>query len=170
MYSSIAISLRRPLGVLLAASLLCAGAACSRTHTVTTADGRVSYQDKGKDAGTVTVTGKDGQTATLNFNQNKVPDDYPKDVPIYSPSKVVMSQSVSDKNARNLMLESPDASDKIVDFYKKGLDGNGWKTESTMATAQLTILTATKEQREVMLQITDSGAKRGIMQVVADKH
>ena len=135
-----------------------------------TADGKVSYQDKGKDAGTVTVTGKDGKTATLSFNQNKVPDDYPKDVPIYSPSRVVMSQSVSDKNARNLMLESTDASDKIVDFYKKGLDGNGWKTESTMTTAQLTILTSSKDQRQVVLQITDGGAKRSVMQVVSDKH
>ena len=135
-----------------------------------TADGKVSYQDKGKDAGTVTVTGKDGKTATLSFNQNKVPDDYPKDVPIYSPSRVVMSQSVSDKNARNLMLESTDASDKIVDFYKKGLDGNGWKTESTMTTAQLTILTASKDERQVVLQITDGGAKRSGMQVVSDKH
>jgi hypothetical protein len=168
MYSPIAKSPRRPLGALLAASLLFAGA-CSRSRTVSTADGKISYQEKGKDAGTVTVTGKDGKTATLSFNQNKVPDDYPKDVPVYSPAKVVMSQSFSEKKARNLMLESADAADKIVDFYKKGLDGNGWKTESTMTTAQLTILTATKEQRQVMLQITDSGGKRGVMQVVSDK-
>jgi hypothetical protein len=140
MYCPIVKSPRRPLGALLAACLLLAGAACSRSHTVTTADGKVSYQDKGKD------------------------------VPIYSPAKVVMSQSVSDKNARNLMLESTDASDKIVDFYKKGLDGNGWKTESTMTTAQLTILTASKDQRQVVLQITDGGAKRSVMQVVSDKH
>jgi hypothetical protein len=169
MYSTIVKNPRRPLGALLCAGLLLAGAACSRSRTITTADGKVSYQEKGKDAGTVTVTGKDGQSATLNFNQNKVPDDYPKDVPIYNPAKVVMSQSASDKNARNLMLESPDASDKIVDFYKKGLEGNGWKTESTMATAQLTMLTATKDKREVVLQITDAGDKRGVMQVVSDK-
>jgi hypothetical protein len=160
---------RRPFGALLAAGLLCAGAACSRSHTVSTADGKVSYQDKGKDAGTVTVTGKDGQTATLTFNQNKVPDDYPKDVPIYAPSKIVMSQSVSQENARNLMLESPDALDKIVDFYKKRLDSSGWKTESTMTTAQLTMLTATKDQRQLTLQITDSGDKRGVMQILSDK-
>jgi len=80
-----------------------------------------------------------------------------------------MAQSVSDQNAHNLMLESQDAVDKIVDFYKKGLDDNGWKTESTMTTAQLTILTANKEKRQVVLQITDSGGKRSIMQVVSDK-
>ena len=154
---------------MLAASLLLAGAACSRTHTISTSGGNVSYQEKGKDAGTVTVTGKDGKSATLSFNQNKVPDDYPKDVPIYSPAKVVMSQSASDKNVRNLMMESPDASDKIVDFYKKGLDSSGWKTESSVATDKLTILSATKDQRQVMLQIGDNGGKRSIMQVVADK-
>jgi len=169
MYSRIVNKPLRPFGALLAASLLMATAACSRSHTVTTADGKDSYQEKGKDAGTVTVTGKDGNTATLSFNQNKVPDDYPKDVPIYSPAKVVMSQSASEKNTRNLMLESADAADQIVAFYKKGLDGNGWKTESTMTTAQLTVLTATKEQRQVVLQITDSDGKRGIMQVLSDK-
>lgn len=169
MYSRIVKSPRRPLAALLAASLLCAGAACSRTHTITTSNGKVSYREKGKDAGTVTVTGKDGKTATLSFNQNKVPDDYPKDVPIYSPAKVVMSQSASDKNARNLMLEASDGADKIGDFYKKGLESNGWKTETTMNTGQLTMYTATKDQRSLTLQITDSGNKRNVMQVVADK-
>ncbi|MGA3079414.1 MAG: hypothetical protein ABSG56_37760, partial [Bryobacteraceae bacterium] len=61
-----------------------------------------------------------------------------------------------------------DALDKIVDFYKKGLDSNGWKTESTMTTAQLTMLTATKDQRQLMLQISDSGDKRGVMQNLSD--
>jgi hypothetical protein len=169
MYTSIVKHPWRPLSALLSAGLLFVAAACSRTHSVSTAEGQVSYQEKGKDAGTVTVTGKDGQTATLNFNQNKVPDDYPKDVPIYTPSKIVMSQSVSQENARNLVLESPDALDKIVDFYKKGLESNGWKTESTMATAQLTMFTATKDKRELTLQISDSSGKRSVMQILADK-
>ncbi len=136
---------------------------------MSTSGGTVTYQDKGKDSTAITVTGKDGKTASLTFNQNKAPDDYPKDVPIYSPAKVVMSQSGSDKNARNLVLESPDAVDKIVDFYKKGLDSNGWKTESTMTTPQMTMFTATKDNRQLLLQISDSGGKRGVMQVISDK-
>ena len=90
-------------------------------------------------------------------------------MPIYSPAKIVMSQSISQENARNVVLESPDAIDKIVDFYKKGLDSNGWKTESTMTTAQLTMLTSTKDQRQLTLQISDSGDKRGVMQMLTDK-
>jgi hypothetical protein len=160
---------RRPLLALLAATIVLGGTACSRTHTVSTGDGTVTYQDKGKDAGAITVTGKDGKTASLTFDQNKVPDDYPKDIPIYSPAKVIMSQSVSDQNSRNLVMESTDPADKIVDFYKKGLDSNGWKTESNMTTAQMTMFTATKDQRQVLLQIGDNGGKRSIMQVVSDK-
>ncbi|HVN05862.1 MAG TPA: hypothetical protein VMT86_15680 [Bryobacteraceae bacterium] len=154
---------------LLAGALLLASAACSRSHTVRTSDGTLTYKEKGKDSGTISVTGKDGKTATLTFNQNKLPDDYPKDIPIYSGSKVVMSQSVSENHTHNLMLETEDSSDKVVDFYKKGLDGNGWTTESTLTTPQMTILAGTKEQRHVMVQIGDSGAKRSIMQVVSDK-
>jgi hypothetical protein len=90
-------------------------------------------------------------------------------VPIYSPAKIVMSQSISQENARNLVLESADAIDKIVDFYKKGLDSNGWKTESTMTTAQLTMLTSTKDQRQLTLQISDSSDKRHVMQILTDK-
>jgi hypothetical protein len=87
----------RPLGALLAAGLLCARAACSRSHTVTNADG-------------------------------SQPADYPKDAPIYTPSEVVMAQTLSEKNARNLTLASTDSVDNIAGFYKKALDGNGWKT------------------------------------------
>ena len=163
-------SRRRPLIALLAGCTLCAAAACSRSHTVTTSDGKVTYQEKGKDAGTVTVTGKDGKTATLSFNQNKIPDDYPKDVPLYGGVKVVMSQSASDKNERNLMLESSDAADKIAEYYKTELDRNGWKTETTMNTGGLQMFTANKDRRSIMIQITDSGGKRGIMQVLSDKN
>jgi hypothetical protein len=159
---------RRIVGTLLAVWLLL-GAGCGRSRTVVTGDGKVSYQDKGKDAGTVTVTGQDGQTATVNYSDNKVPADYPKDVPVYSPAKVVMSQSTSEWNSHNLVMESPDASDKIAAFYKKGLEDNGWKTESAISTPQMTMLNGTKEQRQVVLQITDSDSKRSIMHLVADK-
>ena len=61
------------------------------------------------------------------------------------------------------------ANKQIADFYKKGLDSNGWKTESTMTTAQMTMFTATKDNRQVLLQISDNGGKRGVMQVISDK-
>ena len=158
--------LRRLPGALLGGCLLLATAACS--HTITTPDGKVTIKDKGKDSGTITVTGKDGQKATVSYNENKIPDDYPKDVPVYS-AKVVMAQTFSEKHARNLVMESGDGVDKISDFYKKGFEGGGWKTESTMTTDKLTMITFSKENRQVLVQISDGGDKRSIMQVLTDK-
>jgi len=165
---------RNPLGprrllIALLGGCLVFAAACSRSHTVTTSDGKVTYQDKGKDAGTVSVTGKDAKTATLDFNGGKIPADYPKDVPVYSSAKVVMSQSASEKNARNLMLESSDSADQISQFYNKELDRNGWKTETTVNTAQMHMFAANKDGKQLTIQISDSGDKRGIMQILADK-
>jgi hypothetical protein len=152
-----------------AGALLLSSAACSRSRTYTTSDGKVSVEQKGKDASRITVAGKDGNTSTLSFNENKVPDDYPKDIPVYSPAKVIMAQSASDQNARNLVLESQDPSDSIVAFYKKGLESNGWSTENTLTTPQMTMLTAKKDKRQVVLQISDDHSKRSIMQTAADK-
>jgi hypothetical protein len=161
-------SRRRALTALLAGGLVCAAAACNRSHTVTTTDGQVTYKEKGKDAGSVKVTGKDGKTATLEFHQGRIPDDYPKDVPVYS-GKVVMAQAISEKNARNLMLETSDSAGKIAEFYRKELERNGWRTETTVATGSVSMIGANKDQKQIVIQITDSGGKRSIMQVLSDK-
>ena len=42
------------------------------------------------------------------FYGAKLPADYPKDVPVYDGGKVIMSQSATEKNMRNLVLESTD--------------------------------------------------------------
>jgi hypothetical protein len=65
MYARFPESRRRPTSELLAGCLGLVAAACTRTHTFTTAHGDVTYQQKGKDAGTVTVTGKDGKIAAF---------------------------------------------------------------------------------------------------------
>ena len=62
-----------------------------------------------------------------------------------------------------------DASDKIVAFYKGGLESNGWKIEGTVAMGDMSMLTATKAARSSWSQITNSNDKRSIMQTVADK-
>jgi hypothetical protein len=35
----------------------------------------------------------------------KVPDDYPKDVPLYEGTKVIMSNTASEKHAKHLVME-----------------------------------------------------------------
>ena len=143
--------------------------ACSRSRTYTSKDGSVTVEQKGKDASSMTFTGKNGETVAINMNGGKVPDDYPKDVPLYEGTKVIMSNSASEKHARHLMLESKDPADKIAEYYKKGLDSNGWKIDGTMNMGEMNMFTASKDNRQLVVQISNSADKRTISQVLSDK-
>ena len=149
------------------AALLVLG--CSHSTTYTSKDGSVTVEQKGKDQGSMTFTSKDGNKVEVNSSGGKVPDDYPKDLPVYGDAKVTLSTSVSEKNARNLILESPDAADKITDFYKKGLESNGWKLDGSMNMGEMSMFTATKDKRKAVIQVINEKDKRTINQVLTDQ-
>ena len=154
--------------VLAAAAWLCTG--CGRTHTISTGDGKVTVTEKGKEgAASMTFTGKSGEKVTMDINSGKLPGDYPADAPVYKDAKITLSQTVSEKNGRNLVMETGDAADKIAAFYKTGLESNGWKIEGTVAMGELNMITAAKGTRQFVVQITNSGDRRSIMQTLADK-
>src|SRR5271155_2919691 len=83
-------------------------AGCSHGTTYTSKDGSVTVEKKGNDQSSMTFTGKDGQKVEINAGGGKVPADYPKDMPVYEGTKVVMSQSANEKNTHTLVLESSD--------------------------------------------------------------
>ena len=149
--------------------LTVASGACSRSRTYTSRDGSVTVEQKGKDAGSMTFTGKNGETVAITMNGGKVPDDYPKDVPLYEGTKVIMSNTASEKHAKHLVLESTDPADKIAEYYKKGLESNGWKIEGTMNMGEMNMFTASKENRQLVVQIANSADKRTITQILTDK-
>ncbi len=141
---------------------------CNR-HTYSTADGSVTVQQKGKDASTMKFTGRDGKQVSIDMNAGSVPSDYPKDAPVYKNAKVVLSQTISEKNGRHLMLETSDPAPKIVEFYKKELEANGWKTDASMDMGAMSMITANKENRQLVVQVIGDNDKRSINQTLADK-
>ncbi|MDQ2900314.1 MAG: hypothetical protein M3Y07_11005 [Acidobacteriota bacterium] len=148
--------------------ILCLSA-CAR-HTYSTADGRVTIDQKGKDASSMKFTGRDGKQVSIDMNTGSMPPDYPKDVPVYKDAKVVISQTMSEKNGRHIMLETADPAAKIVDYYKKELDANGWKTEASMDLGAMSMITADKDKRRLVIQVVgDNDNKRSINQTLADK-
>ena len=116
----------------------------------------------------MTFTGKGGQKIVIDSG-GKVPDDYPKDVPVYSGAKVIVTQSATEKNTRTLVLESNDPFDKIADSYKKGLESNGWKVEGPINMGEMNMFTAVKDKRQAVVQVIDSGEKRTVNQILSDK-
>ncbi|MGI8989538.1 MAG: hypothetical protein ACR2I2_08130 [Bryobacteraceae bacterium] len=143
-------------------------AACTR-HTYTSAGGSVAIDQKGKDASSMTFTGRDGKQVSIEMNTGSMPSDYPRDVPVYKDARVVMAQSMSEKHGRHVMLETSDPAAKIVDYYKRELGANGWKIEANMSTPAMDMITAAKDKRQLVVQVIGNNEKRSINQTVADK-
>ena len=151
--------------VVLSLVLLLAG--CNRSKTVSTPNGDVKVEESGK-AGqsSVTFSGKNGESVTINSEGGKLPDDYPKDVPVATGAKIVMATSANtaDNQGSSLVLETADSFDKTVTFYKKGLADNGWKIEGTISGENMTMLTAAKDNRQLVVQIGESDGKCSVTQ------
>ena len=148
-------------------------AGCNRSKTVSTPGGKVTVEESGKEGeSAVTIKGNHGETLTLNSAGAKLPDDYPKDVPVASGARIVMAASVnnSDNNGSNLVLESGDGMDKLLAFYTKGLTDNGWKIETTISQEKMTMLTASKEKRALSVHIQEDEGKSTITQTVGTRN
>lgn len=158
---------RLPQLVFLAAATL-AAVACNR-HTYNSADGSVTVQQKGKDVSSMKFTGRDGKQVSIDMNGGSLPADYPKDAPVYRDAKVVIAQTISEKNGRHVMLETSDPAAKVVDYYKKELDVNGWKVDASMDMGGMNMMTASKDNRQLVVQVTGDANKRSINQTLADK-
>src|SRR5437868_15085635 len=99
--------MRKNMAAICGVVVIVAGVACKRSATYSTKDGSMTVEQKGKDVSSMTFTGKDGQKVTMDLGGGaKVPGDYPKDVPVYDGGKLIMSQSATEKNMQNLVLES----------------------------------------------------------------
>lgn len=88
------------------------------------------------------MTFTDSKTgATVDIGSNSVPEDFPKDFPLYKAAKVTSSLSGAQAGKSNgywLTMSTPDAADKVVSFYKTELPNAGWTVESTFTANEMT--------------------------------
>lgn len=106
--------------------------------------------------GTVTVNGDKGK-ATLSTEQ-KLPAGFPSDVPVYQPSTIKFSASLS-KNSYNVTFSTDDSSALVTKYYDKELPSKGWvvKENSQVSFGSVTTTTYTKGKSELTLVVTGSG-------------
>jgi hypothetical protein len=156
-------------------SVLClvlAQIGCSRSKTVSTSNGEVKVeQGKNAEQSTVTFTDNKGEKVTVASEGGKLPDDYPKDAPVVGGAKVIMASATKsgDINSYSLVLESPDSFDNTVAFYKKELGNNKWKSEANVSSEKMTILTASKDTRNLVVQVTEADGKCSVTQTLTKK-
>lgn len=140
--------------------------ACSRTKTIKTDEGEVTLDKKGNvisiktDKGTMTLSEegmnietKEGKAVASFGDKATLPDNLSKDVPVYKPAFVTMSQVLGDGDKVVLGLNTKDDSTKVMDFYKKELEDKGWKLGRSMNMGQTMMLQGKKGSQKINVTI-----------------
>jgi hypothetical protein len=107
--------------------------------------------------------------AQLNIGSNKIPDDFPKDFPIYPGASVTTSASQPGESAGNwLTLTSSDTVDQINAFYNSNLKANGWTANSNGSSNGVTSWTVSKGVRSgsVLIQRQNGESQTSIIIVL----
>mgnify|MGYP001817808801 FL=1 len=128
------------------------------------------------DEGTLTVTGDaekgqvniktdDGETIEMSYGTKTIPDNFPKDVPVYSPAQVRMTQVV-DENRGVISLSTSDEIEKVTAFYKKELVEQGWTIKNEMTMGAMSLIQAEKEKRSFNLTVNKKDGETIVSLVV----
>jgi hypothetical protein len=139
--------------------LLMVTTGCSGSKTVTTPGGTAKVTETGGGKGTVEMEAM-GQKVKAEYSTGKVPDDFPKDIPIYAAYKNVIAADT--KMSRGVHLFSNDAMAAIAAFYEKELPAQGWKVDPVQRLADRTEFNGKKGNRMLVVSILDKGSDRSV--------
>jgi hypothetical protein len=118
---------------LLLAGVLTAGG-CGDSKTYAGPNGEKVTVNKDGGSVEINATGKNGEKVQFSANGLALPEDFPKDVPVYPDAKVL--SSVKAKEGTMITLQTPVEAEKVEEFYAKELKDKGWTTETTVALPQ----------------------------------
>jgi len=160
-------------------------AGCSNEKSYETGQGKVTVKEDGKKIevknededvivegdetqGQVKIKTKDGESI-ISYNKNKLPDNFPKEIPVYSPASVQMTQIMG--NGKNVMasLNTDDDPEKIMQFYKKAFSQAGWKVTGEMSVGSTSLLQGEKGGKELNVSVNREQDKTVIALVLAEK-
>ena len=94
--------------------------------SITSKDGSGSVEMK---TGEKSVTIKTQDGVFVSGDASKLPENFPKDVPVYPGAKLNAVTAIAQDAIFTVGMESSDAADKVAGYYKKELAAQGW-TES----------------------------------------
>ena len=134
------------------------------TIKVTTDEGTLAVTGDAE-KGQVNIKTDDGETIEMSYGTKTIPDNFPKDVPVYSPAQVRMTQVV-DENRGVISLSTSDDIEKVTAFYKKELVEQGWTIKNEMTMGAMSLIQAVKENRSLNLTVNKKDDETAVSLVV----
>lgn len=119
----------------------------------------------------VTVTTKDGSAVFAGGAGTVVPENFPKDIPIYTGGKVTGAVSGAQQGSSGQMVtfETPDSPEKVIDFYKGKLTGWANSMEMASGNGKMLVLVSPDQKRTVSVTATPAGGKTSVSLTVGAK-
>ncbi|HEO69949.1 MAG TPA: hypothetical protein ENN80_01700 [Candidatus Hydrogenedentes bacterium] len=86
----------------------------------------------GKDGASITMTDEEGPASVTIGEAATIPEDFPKDVPLYKELELRMVQSMPGQQSYLVLAHSKDPVETIAGFYAKECEAQGWEEEMTV--------------------------------------
>jgi hypothetical protein len=158
------------ISILSLALATCLGFGCGKkSTTVSLPDGGKATVTRKGDVAEITVKGAHGETLQFAGSESGVslPENFPRDVPIYPDAKVITSMKT--KEITTVSLTTADPPQKVLDFYGEKLKAHGWEIEGTMKMGDGGMVNATKDKHTCIAQAGRDGQKTTITLSVTEK-
>ena len=124
---------------------------CGKSKTYESSDGKVTVSE---DSGTAKyeVKTKDGNaTMAMSDSEVKIPDTFPKDVPILKGAVAKLSMTQGKNEVLNLQV--PGSIADVAKDYQDKLKEQGWEIETTMNMGESSMVHAKKDNRKCVVMV-----------------
>ena len=115
------------------------------------ATGADAHVDISGDSLKISGTSEDGEFSLSSGGGAEIPEDFPDDVLIYSPSSVSMVMNASE--GQSITLTTDDDSKKVEETYKREMTAKGWSEQASMNMGAQSVLVYEKGDRNANITI-----------------
>lgn len=121
------------------------------------------------DASEVKITSADG-SATVNINAGATDAKLPFGLDVYPGAKVVSTMNSNSDGNKGAMvvMESSAKPDAVLSWYRKSVEGKGFKVESEITTQDLRSIAGSRDGGTFSLQVVPSDAGSSITLIAGD--
>lgn len=120
------------------------------TLTIQTPDGDITFKTD-DESGSVELTSSGGTMSAVYGDKAKIPDNFPKDVPLYPKFEPQSALTMGDTGSFALSGTVPATPDEILAYYKKEASAQGWTETVSASMAPTFMINYSKDGRILMI-------------------